>query len=104
MAKIVSGDDVIVVTGGDKGKVGKVVKVLRKGDRVLAKVASVAMCKKSVKPTKNREGGIFSMERFIDISNVAFYDNEAGVKSRVGYKFVDGKKVRYLKSSGRVLD
>ncbi|QJC27359.1 50S ribosomal protein L24 [Anaplasma platys] len=104
MAKIVSGDDVIVIAGGDKGKVGKVVKVLRKEGRVLAKVASVAMCKKSVKPTKNREGGIFSMERFIDMSNVAFYDSEAGVKSRVGYKFVDGKKVRYLKSSGRVLD
>ena len=104
MAKIVSGDDVVVIAGGDKGKVGKVVKVLRKEGRVLAKVASVAMCKKSVKPTKNREGGIFSMERFIDMSNVAFYDSEAGVKSRVGYKFVDGKKVRYLKSSGRVLD
>ncbi|MDB1135249.1 50S ribosomal protein L24 [Candidatus Anaplasma sp. TIGMIC] len=104
MAKIVSGDEVIVIAGGDKGKVGKVVKVLRKGGRVLAKVASVALCRKSVKPTKDREGGIFSVERFIDMSNVAFFDSEAGVRARVGYKFVDGKKVRYLKGSGRVLD
>ncbi|MFV9838517.1 MAG: 50S ribosomal protein L24 [Aaplasma endosymbiont of Hyalomma asiaticum] len=104
MARIVSGDDVIVITGGDKGKIGKVVKVLRKGGRVFAKVASVAMCRKSVKPSKNREGGIFSVERFIDISNVAFYDGEAGVRTRIGYKFVDGKKVRYVKNSGRVLD
>ncbi|MCU7611923.1 50S ribosomal protein L24 [Anaplasma capra] len=103
MAKIVSGDDVIVIAGGDKGKVGKVVKVLRKGKHVLAKVAGVALCRKSVKPSKDREGGVFSVERFVNISNVAFFDSETGVRAKVGYKFVDGKKVRYLKSSGRVL-
>lgn len=104
MARIISGDDVVVIAGGDKGKVGKVIKVLRKGGRVFAKVASVALCRKSVKPSKNRDGGIFSVERFIDISNIAFYDSEAGVRTRIGYKLVDGKKVRYVKSSGRVLD
>ncbi|AXW84223.1 50S ribosomal protein L24 [Anaplasma marginale] len=104
MAKIVSGDDVIVIAGSDKGKIGKVVKILRKGGHVVAKVAGVALCRKSVKPSKDREGGIFSVERFIDISNIALFDSEAGVRTKVGYKFVDGKKVRYLKGSGRVLD
>lgn len=104
MARIVSGDDVLVITGVDKGKIGKVIKVVKRGDRVLAKVSSVALCKKSVKPTKEKEGGIFSMERFVDISNLAFYDADAGVGARIGYRFEDGKKVRYLKGSGRVLD
>ncbi|MGN7661843.1 MAG: 50S ribosomal protein L24 [Anaplasma sp.] len=103
MAKVISGDDVVVISGSDKGKVGKIIKVLRRGSRVLAKVTGVAICKKSVKASKDREGGIFSLERFVDISNVAFFDNDSGVRAKGGYKFVGGKKVRYLKGSGKVL-
>ena len=92
---IKKGDNVIVIAGKDKGKTGKVVATQPKKDRVV--VEGVNIVKKHQKPTQmNPEGGILETEAAIHVSNVQILDP----KTRVGYKFVDGKKVRIAKKSG----
>ncbi|QXK91801.1 50S ribosomal protein L24 [Neoehrlichia mikurensis] len=107
MSKIISGDDVIVLTGKDKGKIGKVIKVIKKNTarqkRYFLIVSGVNICKKSTKATQSSKGGIISIERMIDISNVAFFDSKTSTQTKIGYKFIDNKKVRIAKSSGRVI-
>ena len=102
MAKIKKGDDVVVLTGKDKGKRGKVVAVL--GDRL--RVEGVNIVKKHVKPNPmtQQPGGIVDREATIHISNVAIFNHATGKADRVGYKFEDGKKVRVFKSNGARLD
>ena len=100
MNKIIKGDQVVVITGKDKGKQGQVVRVL--DDKVV--VEGVAIIKKHQKPSaENPQGAIVEKEAPIHVSNVQVLDKN-GVAGRVGYKFVDGKKVRYNKKSGEVLD
>lgn len=97
--KIKSGDTVIVVAGKDKGKKGKVLEAFPKKDRVLVEGVNIAT--KSEKPNKtNPQGGIVKKEVPIHVSNVMYYDAKTGKGTRVGYKFVDGKKVRISKKSG----
>jgi large subunit ribosomal protein L24 len=102
MAKIKKGDDVVVLTGKDKGKRGKVVAVL--GDRV--RVEGVNIVKKHVKPNPmtQQPGGIVDREATIHASNVAVFNTATGKADRVGYKFEDGKKVRVFKSNGVRID
>ena len=102
MAKIKKGDDVVVLTGKDKGKRGKVVAVL--GDRL--RVEGVSIVKKHVKPNPmtQQPGGIVDREATIDASNVAVFNSATGKADRVGYKFEDGKKVRVFKSNGARID
>lgn len=98
------GDIVQVLAGKDKGRQGKIVKVLPT-DRVV--VEGVNMMRKHVKPDpqKNVEGGIISREAALHISNVALYNDATGKTSRVGYKFLeDNTKVRYFKDNGEVVD
>ena len=96
--KIRKGDEVIVISGKDKGKVGKVIKALPDEQRVI--VDGVAVAKRHPKPSQaNPQGGI--IDKPIHVSNVMAYDASAKKGSRIGYKFVDGKKVRILKSSGK---
>ncbi|CAH58328.1 50S ribosomal protein L24 [Ehrlichia ruminantium] len=106
--KIIAGDDVLVVSGKDKGKMGKVIKVLKKKscgkDLTFAIVSGINICKKSVKATQNSDGGIISVERPINISNIALVDSVLGIRTKVGYKFIDDKKVRFMKSSGKVIE
>ena len=106
--KIVVGDDVVVISGKDKGKMGKVIKVLRKkhfGKNVsFAIVSGVNICKKSVKATQKSDGGIINIEKPINLSNIALFDSTLGIRTRVGYKFIDEKKVRFMKSSGKVIE
>ena len=105
MQKIKKGDDVIVITGKDKGKRGTVSRVLLEDDRVF--VDGINMVKKHQKPNPavGAPGGIVDMEKPIAISNVALFNPATGKADRVGIKKLDdGRKVRYFKSNGEVLD
>ncbi len=100
--KIKTGDQVVVLTGKDKGSKGTVIKIIKDKDRVI--VEGVNMIKKHVKPsTENPQGGIVEKEAPIHISNVALVDPKTGEATRVGYEIKDGKKVRVSKKSGEVI-
>ena len=93
-------DTVVVLAGQDKGKTGKVLKVLVDENRAL--VEGVNMVSKSTKPSaKNPQGGIVKQEAPIHISNLSLVDPKSGKPTRVGIKVAeDGKKVRIAKKSG----
>ena len=93
-------DTVVVLAGEDKGKTGKVLKVLVDKNRAL--VEGVNMVSKSTKPSaKNPQGGIIKQEAPIHISNLSLIDPKSGKATRVGIKVTeDGKKVRIAKKSG----
>jgi len=102
MLKIKKGETVIVVSGDDKGKVGKVLKVFPKKQRVI--VEGVNFIKRHTRPSqKNPQGGIIEKEAPIHISNVmVWFNNE---RTKVGFKVLkDGKKVRYSKKTGEIID
>lgn len=102
MRKIKKNDDVIVITGKDKGNRGSVLRVLE--NHVL--VSGVNKVKKHQKPNpvKGVAGGIVEMEKPIHISNVAIYNAATKKADRVGVKLLeDGRKVRVFKSSGEVI-
>jgi large subunit ribosomal protein L24 len=104
MQKIKKGDDVIVRTGKDKGKSGRVAKIL-KNDMVL--VEGINQAKKAQKPNPNAgiSGGIVVKEMPINISNIGLYNPTTKKADKVGIKFLeDGKKVRYFKSTNEVVD
>ncbi|MGR9012312.1 MAG: 50S ribosomal protein L24 [Gammaproteobacteria bacterium] len=104
MQRIKQGDEVIVRTGKDKGKSGRVSRVL-KGNKVL--VEGINQVKKNQKPNPNAgvSGGIVVKDMPINISNVGLYNPETKKADRVGFKFLDdGKKVRYFKSTNEVVD
>ena len=101
--KIKKGDHVVVITGKDKGKKGEVLKVLPDENRAIVK--GVAMVRRHQRQTATQEGGIVAKEAPIHISNIALEDPKDGKPTRVGYKFLkDGRKVRYAKRSGEVID
>ncbi len=96
-------DKVKVISGKDRGKIAKILKVLKSDKKVV--VEGTNMVKKHVKPgTVSKEGGIISIEKPIDISNVMYYDEKSKKTVRVGYKLVDGKKYRVDRKTGEVLD
>ena len=96
---IKKGDTVYVNAGNDKGKTGKVLTVIPAKDRVI--VEGVNVVSKHTKPNaKQPQGGIVKQEAGIHASNVQLIDPAQNKPTRVGYKFVDGKKVRYAKKSG----
>jgi large subunit ribosomal protein L24 len=102
-AKIKKGDKVIVLTGRDKGRTGEVVQVMPKEDRAL--VRGVNLVKRHQRQTANQEGGIISKEAPIHLSNLAVADPKDGKPTRVGFKFLDdGRKVRFAKRSGDLID
>lgn len=104
MAKIKRDDEIVVLTGKDKGKRGKVRKVLD-DDRIV--VGGVNMIKKHTKPNPQAgvAGGIVEKEAPIQVSNVAIFNPSSNKADRVGYRVEDdGKKVRIYKSSGEVID
>lgn len=99
--RIKKGDTVYVNAGNDKGKTGKVLSVIPAEDRLI--VEGVNMVSKHTKPNaKQPQGGIIRQEAPVHISNVQLVDPAASnpAPTRVGYKFVDGKKIRYAKKSG----
>jgi large subunit ribosomal protein L24 len=101
--KIKKGDHVVVITGKDKGKKGEVLKVLPSENRAIVK--GVAMIRRHQKQTTTQDGGIISKEAAIHISNLALEDPKDGKPTRVGFKFLkDGRKVRFARRSGEVID
>lgn len=104
MSKIRKGDDVVILSGRDKGKRGTVLQIIE-NNRIL--VDNVNVIKKHVKPNPNRgeTGGIIEKEAPIQISNVALFNPNTNKADRVGYKLLeDGRKVRVFKSDGEVAD
>ncbi|MFQ5935726.1 MAG: 50S ribosomal protein L24 [Acidiferrobacterales bacterium] len=104
MRKIRQGDQVVILTGKEKGKQGTVLRVLANG-RVL--VENVNIVKRHTRPNPNKgvTGGIVDREAPVDISNVALYNPGTGKGERVGIKQLeDGRKVRYFKGNGEVVD
>ena len=99
--KIKKGDQVVVITGRDKGKKGEVLEVLRADSRV--RVQGVNIVKRHRRATQNDAGGIISMEAPLHISNVAHVDPESGAATRVGFGVTDDEKVRVAKRSGKAL-
>ena len=96
--KYKKGDEVIIKVGKDKGKVGKISKVINSTDKVV--ISGVNISKKHQKPSQDSKGGIIDKEMPVHISNILAYDAKNKKSSKVGFKIEDGKKVRILKSSG----
>ena len=97
--KIKTGDEVLVIAGKDKGVKGTVIAVLEDANKVI--VEGVNVVKKHVRPNpmKGVQGGIVDKTMPVDISNVAIYNSETKKADRVGFRFEDGKKVRFFKSN-----
>jgi large subunit ribosomal protein L24 len=101
MNKIKKGDNVVVLTGKDKGRTGEVLQVLPKEDRAV--VRGINMVKRHQRQTQNAEAGIINKEASIHLSNIAIVAKD-GKPTRVGFQVVDGKKVRVAKRTGDVID
>lgn len=103
MNRLKKGDEVIVITGKDKGKKGSISQIMTNG-KVL--VDGVNLVKKHTKPNPmtGEQGGIVSKEMPINASNVALFNPETSKGDRVGIREEDGKKVRFFKSTGKTVD
>lgn len=100
--KIKTGDTVVVITGKDKGKKGKVIKAMPKQNRVI--VEGVNIQTKHAKQTRTTPAEIKHQEGPIDVSDVMYWDSSAKAASRIGYVIEDGKKFRISKKSGEKID
>jgi large subunit ribosomal protein L24 len=100
--RLKKGDEVKVIAGKDKGKTGKILRVVRKSDRVI--VDGVNVMKRHTKPSlNNQDGGIVDKTVGIHISNVMLIDPKSKKPTRVGFKTEGGKKVRFAKDSGTII-
>ncbi len=96
--KLKKGDEVIILTGKDKGKKGKIIKMLPKINKVI--VSDINKVKKHKKPDNNQPGGIIEKEMPLHISNVSFFDTKTNKGIKIGYKFENNEKIRINKISG----
>lgn len=101
-AKIRQEDEVIVLAGKSKGKRGKVTKVLPNGKLIVEGVNIVTKAEKPV-PQLGKEGGLVKKEAPIDASNVAIFNPTTNKADRVGFRFEDGKKIRFFKSNNEII-
>jgi large subunit ribosomal protein L24 len=102
-ARIRKGDKVIVITGKDKGRTGEVVRVLPAENRAIVQGINVA--RRHQRQTASTQGGILNKEMPIHLSNIALVDPRDNKPTRVGFRQApDGRKVRYAKLSGDVID
>lgn len=105
MRRIRRDDEIIVIAGKDKGRRGKVIRMVEDGERVI--VAGVNMIKRHTKPNpaRNVAGGIIEREAAIHISNVMLFNPATKKGDRIGFRVLeDGRKVRYFKSNNEVVD
>jgi len=101
--KFKKGDQVVVLTGRDKGKKGEIMKLLPAKNRAI--VQGVQMIKRHTRATQTNPGGIVEKEASIELSNLSHIDPKDDKATRVGFKFLDdGRKVRFAKRSGEVID
>ena len=104
MKRIKTGDEVVVTAGKDKGRHGRVLRVLE-DDRVVVENVNVVKRHTRGNPAAGQAGGILEQERSIHISNVMIRNPQSGKPKRIGYKLLaDGRKVRFMKSNSEVLD
>ncbi len=102
-SKIRKGDQVVILNGREKGRKGEVLRVLRKDGRVV--VRDINIVKRHSRPQAGNPGGVIEKEASLALSNVALVDPKTGEATRVGFKFLDdGRKVRFAKKSGEVVD
>ncbi len=100
--KIKKGDEVIVLTGKDKGKTGEITKMIPARSRAI--VQGINLVKRHTRQTQTEEGGIKTKEASIHVSNLALVDPKSGTATKVGYRIEkDGSKVRIAKASGEVI-
>ena len=97
--KLRKGDEVIVLTGKDKGKTGKIAKMFPQKDKAI--VSDLNKVKKNQKPDNNQPGGIIEKDMPIHISNLSFFDTSADKPVRIGFKISKDKKIRINKASGK---
>ena len=97
--KLKKGDEVIVLAGKDKGKTGKIIKMIPKEMKAI--VSEINKVKKNQKPDNNNPGGIIDKEMPLHISNLAFYDPQLKKAIKIGYKISKDKKTRINKSTGK---
>ncbi|MGV3001039.1 50S ribosomal protein L24 [Vibrio sp. E150_018] len=101
-AKIRRNDEVIVLAGKDKGKRGKVTKVLETG-KVFVEGINLVKKHQKPQPALGQQGGIVEQEAAIDVSNVAIFNASTGKADRIGFRLEEGKKVRFFKSNGELI-
>jgi len=100
-ARIRKGDNVVVITGRDKGKTGEVIRMIPDENRAV--VRGVNIVRRHQRQTASAQGGIITKEMPIHVSNIALTD-AAGKATRVGFKMVGDRKVRFAKRSGETID
>ena len=104
MQRLKKGDEVIVLSGRDKGKIGEVLQILPDG-RALVNVVNVVKRHTKPNPNKGQQGGIIEKETPIHLSNIALYNPVTKRADRIGIKTLeDGRRVRFYKSNGEVVD
>ena len=102
MNKIRKGDEVVVISGRDKGRRGRVLRVSTTDGKILVENVNVVKKTKRPNPGTGEAGGIVEQERMLDVSNVLLFNSETGKGDRVGFRIgEDGRKTRYFKSDGR---
>jgi large subunit ribosomal protein L24 len=101
-AKLKTGDTVVVLAGKDKGQQGTITSVDPKSGKAV--VDGVNMAIRHTRQSQTSQGGRIPQPAPIQLSNLALVDPKDGGPTRVGFKFVDGKKVRFAKKSGEIID
>ena len=101
-SKIIKGDRVIVLNGKDKGKTGEVTQIFTKSNRAL--VTGINMSIRHIKQSEINPGGRIPKESQIHLSNLSLIDPKSNNATKVGFKVVDGKKVRFAKKSGELIN
>lgn len=105
MRKIKKGDQVVLIAGRDKGRVGVILSVIQSGFKVTVEGANLVKRHTKGNPSLQKPGGIIEKEAPVNISNVAIFNKATGKADRVGFKVLeDGRKVRFFKSTGEVID
>jgi large subunit ribosomal protein L24 len=100
--KVKKGDEVIVITGKNKGKKGKILKILPELNKAI--VSGVNLVKKHTKPSQTSEGGIIQKELPIHVSNIAHIDPKSGEATKTGYRILEnGSKAMIAKKSGEII-
>jgi len=99
--KLKKGDNVLVITGRDKGKSGSILSIIPKKNRAIVK--GVNIVKKHQKPSKQSGGGIIEKELSMHLSNLAFISINDGKKTKIGYKLEKNKKIRFEKKTGEII-
>ena len=99
--KLKKGDNVLVITGKDKGKSGSILSIIPKKNKAIVK--GVNIVKKHQKPSKQSGGGIIEKELSIQLSNLAFISIKDGKKTKIGYKLEKNKKIRFERKTGEII-